>query len=147
MRTHLILFALLFSLQGVFSQKKEDPTIFSDKHGAIRGYDPVSYFTVGQPTKGVDSISLQWNDATWHFATVENRDSFSRMPEKYAPQYGGYCAYGWAQGYAVKIEPDAWAIMDGKLYLNYDQSVQKKWAKKPLDYIKKADLNWGKKKR
>ena len=75
----------------------------------------------------------------------ENKTLFSQNPEQYAPQYGGYCAYGWAQGYAVKIEPDAWSIVDGKLYLNYDKSVQADWEKDKVGYIKKADDNYQKK--
>ena len=146
MRVQFILFTFFFCLQGLFAQKESKPAVFSDKHGAIRGYDPVSYFTSGKATEGLDSIAFRWKDATWHFSSVENRDTFSQLPEKYAPQYGGYCAYGWAQGYAVKIEPEAWAIVDGKLYLNYDLSVQRKWEKKQAAYIQKADANWNKNK-
>ena len=146
MRTSFLIITLLLCLQSVFAQKADEPAIFSDKNGAIRGYDPVSYFTAGKPQAGVDSITFQWKDAVWHFATVENKSAFAQTPEKYAPQYGGYCAYGLSQGYAVKIEPEAWAIVDEKLYLNYDLSVQRKWEKKRADYIVKANTNWSKKK-
>jgi YHS domain-containing protein len=144
---HNLFSMLLFfcCLQGVFAQKENNAAIFSDKNGAIRGYDPVAYFTIGEARKGLDSIAFQWKGAVWHFSSVENRDTFAQVPEKYAPQYGGYCAYGWAQGYAVKIEPEAWAIVNGKLYLNYDLSIQKKWEKKRETYILKADANWHKK--
>ena len=80
--------------------------------------------------------------AKWLFSSAEHRDAFAKEPEKYAPQYGGYCAYGVSQGYAVKIEPDAWTIVNGKLYLNYDRGVQKTWEKDLPGYIAKADKNW-----
>jgi hypothetical protein len=145
MRTLISIFTFFFCLQGIFAQNENNTAIFSDKNGAIKGYDPVAYFTIGKPQKGLDSISFQWKDAVWHFSSVEHRDSFALVPEKYAPQYGGYCAYGWAQGYAVKIEPEAWSIVDGKLYLNYDLSIKQKWDKKRVKYILKANVNWNKK--
>lgn len=144
MRTLLSILTFFCCFQGVFAQKENNAPIFSDKNGAIRGYDPVAYFTIGKAQEGLDSITFQWKDAVWHFSSVENRDAFALVPEKYAPQYGGYCAYGWAQGYAVKIEPEAWAIVDEKLYLNYDLSIQRKWEKKRATYIWKADANWHK---
>lgn len=137
----LLSLALLFA--GSLLAQKNAP-VFSDKHGAIRGYDPVAYFTDGLPVPGLDSISYVWKGATWHFASADHRDQFAQNPEKFAPQYGGYCAYGWSQGYAVKIEPEAWSIVQGKLYLNYDNSVKKKWDKDPAGYIRKADDNWAK---
>ncbi len=141
------LFSLLlisFSF-AIYAQDTKEAPIFSTKEGAIKGYDPVAYFTMNKPTKGMNTISHLWNGATWHFASESNKQLFTANPEKYAPQYGGYCAYGWAQGYAVKIEPDAWAIEGGKLYLNYNKSVQKDWDKERSGYIKKADINYSKK--
>jgi hypothetical protein len=145
MRIFLMLCFACFLLQDVWAQAKPQAAIFSNKHGAIKGYDPVAYFTMGQPQKGLDSITYVWQDAVWHFQTTAHRDSFAMHPEQYAPQYGGYCAYGWAQGYAVKIEPDAWAIEEGKLYLNYDRSIQRKWDKKRSEYIQTANQNWANK--
>lgn len=120
----------------------QKPPVYSDSSGAIRGYDPVAYFTERRPVKGSAQSTHRWNGATWRFASAENRDRFAAAPEKYAPQYGGYCAYGVAGGYAVKIEPDAWSVVDGKLYLNYDRSVQKSWQSDVPGYIRKADANW-----
>lgn len=108
---------------------------------AIRGYDTVAYFTQGQPVEGVSDYAIQWMGATWHFSSQENLDVFVESPESYAPQYGGYCAYGVAQGYLVKIEPDQWTIVDGKLYLNFDKSVQKKWLKDIPGFVSKADAS------
>jgi YHS domain-containing protein len=135
---------LLFSFAAL-AQKGEKPLIFSNKSGAIKGYDPVAYFSKSQPTKGRDNITYEWQGATWHFENEENKSVFVKNPEKYAPQYGGYCAYGLAKGYKVKIEPDVWAIENGKLYLNYDKGVQKDWDKDRMGYIKKANENFNKK--
>jgi len=129
----------LLAAQPVFAQKAE---IYADRGGAIRGHDPVAYFAEGRPVKGRPEFSHRWRDATWYFATAANRDAFSAAPEKYAPQYGGYCAYGVANGYAVAIDPAAWSIVDGKLYLNYSLSVRESWKKDIPGYIRKADAHW-----
>ncbi len=134
---------MLISL-GLNAQTPKDAKIYTNKEGAIKGYDPVSYFTVSKPEKGQKTISYLWEGSTWYFVSESNKKLFIANPMKYAPQYGGYCAYGWAKGYAVKIEPDAWAVVDGKLYLNYNKSVQKDWDKDRAGYIKKADINYSK---
>lgn len=109
---------------------------------AINGYDTVAYFTVGKPVMGNDAFALDWMGAKWKFASQANLDLFKANPEKYAPQYGGYCAYGVAQGYLVKVEPDQFTVRDNKLYLNYDADVQAKWLKDPAGYIKTADTQF-----
>lgn len=86
---------------------------------AIAGADPVAYFTESQAVIGSAEFSHEWNGATWHFASAENRDLFSADPEKYAPQYGGHCAWDAAQGYVATIDPTAWSVVDGKLYSNF----------------------------
>ncbi len=116
--------------------------IFSVSGKAIRGYDPVSFFVSGQPMMGHDSLSYAWNSAVWLFATAANRDSFSRAPEKYAPQYGGYCAYGTADGHKAPTETDTWSIVAGKLYFNYNKKVKQYWEKDRENLIRKADTNW-----
>ena len=140
MRTLFFLFMLAFA-HAAAAQKAE---VFSDGGAAIRGYDPVAYFTEGKPVKGKAEFTHQWKGATWRFASAANRERFAAAPEKYAPQYGGYCAYGVAGGYTVKTEPDAWSVVDGKLYLNYDRSVQASWVKDIPGYIRKANANWPK---
>ena len=85
---------------------------------AINGYDTVAYFTVGKPVKGQDALATEWMGAKWKFSTQAHLDLFRANPEKYAPQYGGYCAYGVVQDNLVKVEPDQFTIRDGKLYLN-----------------------------
>ena len=109
---------------------------------ALDGYDPVAYHTVGKPVEGGRRITYEWRDATWQFASVEHRDLFSADPERYAPAYGGYCAYGMAQGAKIDIDPNAWAIVDGKLYLNVNKSVQQTWKADTSGYIKRADRHW-----
>jgi YHS domain-containing protein len=109
---------------------------------AINGYDTVAYFTVGKPVKGLDTFVHEWNGAKWKFASQANLDLFKSSPEKYAPQYGGYCAYGVAQGNLVKVEPDQFTVRDGKLYLNYDADVQSKWLKDIPGYNKTADAKF-----
>jgi hypothetical protein len=109
---------------------------------AINGYDTVAYFTVGKPVKGLDSIATDWMGARWKFSTAANLELFKANPEKYAPQYGGYCAYGVSQDNLVSIEPDKFKVEGGKLYLNYDADVQAKWLKDPAGYIKQADAKF-----
>lgn len=140
----LIFVLLLLTGFGLTAQTKKESKIFTTKEGAIKGYDPVAYFTENKPVKGNKTITYNWQGSAWYFSSENNKNIFMAQPEKYAPQYGGYCAYGWAQGYAVKIEPDAWAIYEGKLYLNYDKKVQKDWDKDRAGYIIKADENYNK---
>lgn len=106
---------------------------------AIRGYDTVAYFTGGAPAEGSDRFTTQYQGATWKFASQQHLDLFKADPEKYAPQYGGYCAYGVAQDSLVKIEPENWTIVEDKLYLNYDDKLQSKWEKDIPGFVKSAD--------
>jgi YHS domain-containing protein len=109
---------------------------------AINGYDTVAYFTAGKPVKGQDSLVHEWMGAKWKFSSQANLDLFKANPEKYAPQYGGYCAYGVAQGALVKVDPDQFTVRDGKLYLNFDADVQAKWLRDPAGFIKAADAKF-----
>lgn len=109
---------------------------------AIKGYDPVAYFDAGKPIEGSSDFETKWEGATWRFASAANRDKFVKEPAKYAPQYGGYCAWAVSQGYTADIDPEAWKIVDGKLYLNYSPKVQSKWALDVPGNIAKADANW-----
>ncbi len=109
---------------------------------AINGYDTVAYFTVGKPVKGQDNLATEWMGAKWKFSSQANLDLFKSNPDKYAPQYGGYCAYGVTQGSLVKVEPEQFTLRDGKLYLNYDADVQAKWRKDPAGYILDADAKF-----
>ena len=121
------------------AQKSE---VFTSKGYAVNGYDVVGYFTQGKPVEGKKTFLYQWHNAYWLFSTKQNLDSFSHSPEKYAPQFGGYCAYGVSEGHKATTEPDAWTIVDGKLYLNYNKDVQQLWKKDIPGRIKKAEENW-----
>lgn len=116
--------------------------IYTTNDGAIKGYDPVAYFMQGEPVKGSKSFTYEWKEADWYFSSQENLETFKADPEKYAPQFGGYCAYGVSKGSLYKIEPEAWKIVDGKLYLNYSKSIQKKWDADRDAFIRKAEENW-----
>lgn len=111
-------------------------------HTAIEGYDPVAYFTEGEPTEGSREHSFEWRGASWRFASAAHRHAFAADPERYAPQYGGYCAYAVALGTTAGIEPQAWEIVDGKLYLNVSLEIQRRWREDIPGYIAKADANW-----
>ncbi len=103
---------------------------------AIRGYDPVAYFTQNQAVQGSDQYSYRWLGATWHFASAENRDLFVREPVKYAPQYGGHCADGVSFGtITTNIDPKAWRIIEGKLYLSYDPGAAEGFEKNPTKVV------------
>jgi YHS domain-containing protein len=109
---------------------------------AVGGHDPVAYFKVGRPVPGVAQFSLEHKGATWRFASKENLDAFRANPAAYAPQYGGYCAWAVSQNYTASGDPRYWKIVNGKLYLNYDASVQATWEKDIPGFIAKADRNW-----
>jgi len=111
---------------------------------AINGYDSVAYFTQNAPVKGQDAFTFEWKGAKWKFSSAANLELFKSNPEKYAPQYGGYCAYGVAKDDLVKVDPEQFTIFEGKLYLNYDASVQKDWNKDRAGFIKQADAKFPK---
>ncbi len=111
---------------------------------AVSGYDPVAYFAQGKPVEGSSDLELKWNGATWRFSSAENIEKFKSDPAAFAPQYGGYCAWAVSQGYTASSDPEAWRIVDGKLYLNYSKGVQAKWEKDIPGFITKADANWPK---
>jgi YHS domain-containing protein len=117
-------------------------TLDSPSGAAIKGYDPVAYFVAGKPMRGTSDHSVNHNGVTWLFANAGNKAMFEKEPAKFTPAFGGYCAYGVAQGYLVKIEPDAWSIRNGTLYLNYDAGVQKEWEKNATRYISTAEIKW-----
>lgn len=109
---------------------------------AVGGYDPVAYFTEKKPVVGKADITLVHEGATWRFASTTNRDAFKAAPAKFAPQYGGFCAWAIGQGYTAKGDPNVWSITDGKLYLNFNQSVQRSWNQDVPGNISKANANW-----
>ena len=109
---------------------------------AIKGYDTVAYFKDGKAVKGSASFTSPWHDMTWQFSTRENRDLFAASPEKYAPQYDGWCAWAMTESRLAVTDPEVWKIIDGKLYLNCSQEAYGKWSRDIPGNIKKADANW-----
>lgn len=109
---------------------------------AIKGYDPVAYFMDNGPAQGKAEYSATYNNAIYHFVNAANRDQFKADPQAYAPQYGGYCAFGVAMGKKFETDPEAWKIEGGKLYLNLDKSVQKRWLEDTQGFIQDANTNW-----
>lgn len=116
--------------------------INEEKGVAIKGYDPVAYFTDGKPVQGAASHVSTYKGATFRFASAAHKAAFDANPEKYAPQFGGFCAFGTAGGYKADIDPAAFSVVDGKLYLNYNKTVQGKWKQDVAGYVSKAEANW-----
>ena len=139
----VIVSVLAASLAFLWSQSSgATARVFADPEGAIRGYDPVAYFTEGRAVKGEEQFSLEWNGARWRFSSASNRDSFASAPERYAPQFGGYCAYAVAHDRTAASDPQAFAVVDGRLYLNYNKEVQGKWTANRANFIRDAEKNW-----
>tara|TARA_R110002096_G_scaffold7102_3_gene31475 strand:+ start:5210 stop:5656 length:447 start_codon:yes stop_codon:yes gene_type:complete len=138
-RTTLALFAATIATP-VFAAKAK---IFVGNNGfAINGYDPVAYFTQSTPVEGMDSYKSEYMDATFLFSSAENKAMFDENPAQYAPQYGGYCAYAVSKGYTAKTEPDAWTVVDDRLYLNFDTGVRDVWRRDIPGNIERANANW-----
>ncbi|MCZ8502275.1 YHS domain-containing (seleno)protein [Vibrio lentus] len=135
---------LLAALLGTsFSLMAADLDMSVDKNDlAIKGYDPVAYFANQGPVKGTSEFTATYKNAIYNFASSENRDEFRANPAAYAPQYGGYCAFGVAMGKKFVTDPLAWKVEDGKLYLNLDKSVQKRWLENTQEFIQDANSNW-----
>ena len=109
---------------------------------AIQGFDPVAYFSMGKAVKGSSEFSAAWSGATYWFANAAHLQSFQADPARYEPQYGGYCAFGVANGVKPDIDPQAFAVVGGKLYLNLSPDVQKRWQADIPGHIRKAGQNW-----
>ena len=119
------------------------PAVNADKSGvAMRGYDPVAFFTQGRPVKGSAEHSYEWNGATWRFASAQSRDAFAAAPKRYAPQFGGYCAWAVSQHYLAPGDPNYWKIVDGKLYLNANARAKELWEADQPDAIARGHANW-----
>ncbi len=109
---------------------------------AVRGTDVVAYATRGRAVAGSAAFTHDWRGATWRFATAAHRDLFAADPERYAPAYGGFCAFAVSEGYTAPIDPNAWRIVDGRLYLNFNQSVQRRWEGDIPGRIARGNANW-----
>jgi len=129
-------------LAGNASWAQSEPSFYAERGVAIDGTDPVAYFTEGKPVAGDPALTHEWMGSTWRFASAENRDRFVANPAAYAPQYGGYCAWAVSRGYTASTVPEAWEIVEGKLYLNYSLRVKKHWSQDIPGNIARGDANW-----
>ena len=132
----LMALLLLSGLGGIAAGKSLEGEV------AIKGYDTVAYFQAGKALKGSESFTFQWHNLTWYFLTKENRDQFVANPEKYAPQYDGYCAWAMTESRKAVTDPEVWKIVNGKLYLNCSMAAYEKWSRDIPGNIIKADRNW-----
>lgn len=118
------------------------PHVYSDNGIAIRGADPVAFFTDGAPVQGNADHALMWEGTTWHFANMANMEAFMADPTAYAPQYGGYCAFALSKGSLASSVPEAWTIHEGKLFLNYSVNVRQVWSEDIPGNITLAEGYW-----
>ena len=123
-------------------QKSPVPAVNTADGMGVKGYDPVSYFAVGHPTPGADLYTYQWKGVTYRFASAEDREKFKANPEKYLPQYGGYCAYAMSIDRIADIDPVRWAIVNNKLYLNNNYLSFHLWSLDKNGNISSADHYW-----
>jgi YHS domain-containing protein len=131
-----IAFAACSGADGVTAVNKDHQGL------ALRGFDAVAYLTVDSAVRGDPRYEFVWNGAKWYFATAENMEKFRKDPNLYAPQFGGYCSYAVSHGYTADGDPEQWKVVDGKLYLNYNQKAKEAWEKEQDKLIKDGERNW-----
>ncbi len=143
-RRHMLSLAIATPAAAAFTPAAfaATPQVYANDGIAVDGSDVVAYFTQSQPVAGNPDITFDYMGATWQFSSIENRDLFAADPAAYAPQYGGYCAYAVSQGYTASTVPEAWSIVDDKLYLNYSRRIRRRWERDPEGYIAAGDANW-----
>lgn len=140
-RTTAVIVTMVASLGA--AQSAPAPRINVDRANvAAHGYDVVAYFTESKPVKGQPAFSVVWQGATWRFSSAAHRDLFQKTPEKYAPQFGGFCAWAVSRNYTADIDPAAWTVAGGRLFLNYSLRAQEMWLKDRDGNIAKGDANW-----
>ena len=132
----------LFSLTSN-AQRTSGEYLTNDEGIAIGGYDVVAYFTEGEARLGDRAFGATWQNVEWWFSSEEHRDLFVADPQAYAPAYGGWCAFGMAQGYAADTDPEkAWSIVNDRLYLNWDRKISRKWRRNSAEYLKQSEAEW-----
>ena len=145
-RSTLMISGVIWSLMvlALSQAALAEPLVYTNSSTgiAIHGYDPVAYFTQSAPVQGSAEFAAEWNGAPWHFSSAENRDLFLADPERYAPQYGGWCAFAMAQNAFATSIPEAWTVRDDKLYLNFSTGVRTQWLTDPAGFISRADAHW-----
>jgi hypothetical protein len=142
LRRVIAVIALAVTVGAVGADAPKPPINKGDDAVAIKGYDTVAYIMSGRAVLGSARFQHSWKDATWRFASKANRDRFSRDPERFAPQFGGYCAWAISRGYTADVDPEAFQVVDGRLYLIYSKSVQRRWEQDIPGNIAKAQANW-----
>lgn len=142
MKRYVHILSLILCGMALYAVNASAGEFFERNGVAISGYDLVAYFDEERPVKGVPEFRADYQGSTFQFVSADHRDAFAADPEKFSPQYGGYCAYGTAKGYKAKIDPEAFTVVQGKLYLNYSDAVQTRWLSDIPGYIEKADANW-----
>jgi len=134
--------ALLLAAAGTSADDRVPPVRVDAAGIAIDGYDPVAFFTRGEALLGSAEHELEWGGATWRFAESGHRDLFVAEPERYAPRFGGYCAWAVAHGYTAKGDPLAWTIWEEGLYLNYDPRIRERWLGDVRGHVEAGQENW-----
>ena len=138
-----VLTIALATFLTMFAQGQPVSRRNTDRSGLMaRGYDVVAYLTEGKPVRGTAAFEHSWDGVRWRFSSAANRDAFAATPQKYAPQYGGFCAYAVSRNYTADVDPEAWTVVDGRLFLNYSLSVRAAWLKERDANIAKGDANW-----
>lgn len=135
-------FLVVFGVGTLWASGAPEAVVNQQDGVAIKGYDPVAYFTEGRPVKGTDEFTVEYDGAVWHFSSAEHRDLFLSDPEKYAPAYGGYCAWAVSNGDFADIDPEQWVIHGGTLYLNFDARTNTRFNEDLSGNIQKAEDNW-----
>ncbi len=134
--------SLFIGLAVAGHARAAQPEVQASAGLALRGHDAVSYFTDGAPRPGDARFEAEWRGARWRFASAAHRDLFLADPDRYAPRYGGHCAWAMSQGYLAPADPRQWRIVEGALYVNYDAAVQRRWLRDIPGFIAAADRNW-----
>lgn len=149
MKTKFIFLSLLLIAVVVIAlfwwikkDKNLEEKIYSPNGIALNGYDMVDLVDHTTLQKGKKELAYTYQNAEWHFSSLENLNTFKRHPEQYVPQYGGYCAYGMSKGYKAPTEIETWTKVEGKLFLNYNQDVKKNWVNNRDTFIQQANTNW-----
>lgn len=140
LKTVLIAISLFLAASSV--ARADGPIVYAVHGAAIDGYDVVAYFHAGEPTRGTAKHHVKWRGAVWYFVSARNRETFESNPRAYAPQYGGYCAYAMVNGHKSKIDPFAWKIVDGQLYLMHGPQQLQLWQGDVEAHVTQADLHW-----
>ena len=143
-RRHVLTLTLIAPVAAAFASRAiaATPEVYAEGGIAVDGTDVVGYFTDGAPVAGDPAITHDYMGVSWQFSTQANRDAFAADPAAYAPQYGGYCAYAVSQGYTAPTVPEAWSIVDDKLYLNFSTRIRSRWERDIPGHIAAADANW-----